>query len=201
LQHPTNHIFEFTPETLGAWCEARGMAPFRGKQILEWVYEKGIADPALMSNLSKRDRDVLASEMTFLSGETISHQSASDGTQKLLIEWADFSGRGKTAEVDSSLSLPVLREGESTSNPLPPTKGSNPERQTECVMIPTESRQTACISSQVGCPVGCKFCASGMGGLDGNLSIGRIVEQVWRLGRLKKVDRISNIVFMGMGNP
>jgi 23S rRNA (adenine2503-C2)-methyltransferase len=177
------------------------MAPFRGKQILEWVYEKGIADPTLMSNLSKRDRDVLAAEMTFLSGETISHQSASDGTQKLLIEWADFAGRGKTAEVDNSLSLPVLREDEPTSSPLPQKGGANPERQTECVMIPTESRQTACISSQVGCPVGCKFCASGMGGLDGNLSIGRIVEQVWRLGRLKKVDRISNIVFMGMGEP
>ncbi|MBX3378677.1 MAG: 23S rRNA (adenine(2503)-C(2))-methyltransferase RlmN [Phycisphaeraceae bacterium] len=68
-------------------------------------------------------------------------------------------------------------------------------------MIPTEARQTACISSQVGCPVGCKFCASGMGGLDGNLSAGRIVEQVWRLGQLKGVGRISNVVFMGMGEP
>jgi len=177
------------------------MAPFRGKQILEWVYEKGVADPALMSNLSKRDREVLASEMTFLSGETISHQSASDGTQKLLIEWADFAGQGKGANGDAAISLPLLREGEPSLNALPRAGGSSPERQTECVMIPTEARQTACISSQVGCPVGCKFCASGMGGLDGNLSIGRIVEQVWRLGRLKKVERISNIVFMGMGEP
>jgi 23S rRNA (adenine2503-C2)-methyltransferase len=68
-------------------------------------------------------------------------------------------------------------------------------------MIPTEDRRTACISSQVGCPVGCKFCASGMGGLDANLSAGRIVEQVYRLGRLPGVRRISNVVFMGMGEP
>jgi 23S rRNA (adenine2503-C2)-methyltransferase len=69
------------------------------------------------------------------------------------------------------------------------------------IPAPEGSRKTACISSQVGCPVGCRFCASGLGGLDGNLSAGRIVEQVWRLGRLDRVDRISNIVFMGMGEP
>lgn len=62
-------------------------------------------------------------------------------------------------------------------------------------------RKTACISSQVGCPVGCRFCASGLGGLDGNLSAGRIVEQVWRLARLPEVERITNVVFMGMGEP
>ena len=80
---------------------------------------------------------------------------------------------------------------------------SDTARQTECVMIPSvdSDRSTACISSQVGCPVGCKFCATGIGGLDGNLSAGRIVEQVWRLNQLKGVGRISNIVFMGMGEP
>jgi 23S rRNA (adenine2503-C2)-methyltransferase len=66
---------------------------------------------------------------------------------------------------------------------------------------PTGPRRTACISSQVGCPVGCRFCASGLGGLDGNLSAGRIVEQVWRLGTLPGIDRITNVVFMGMGEP
>ena len=201
MQHPANHIFEFTPETLGAWCEARSMPGFRAKQILEWVYQKGVADPALMSNLSKRDRDVLGAEMTFLSGETIRHQSASDGTQKLLVEWTEFGGNGKAERVDAGVSLPLLRDSSPTPNPLPRGGGSGVERQTECVMIPTEARKTACISSQVGCPVGCKFCASGMGGLDGNLSTGRIVEQVWRLGQLKEVGRISNIVFMGMGEP
>jgi 23S rRNA (adenine2503-C2)-methyltransferase len=49
--------------------------------------------------------------------------------------------------------------------------------------------------------VGCRFCASGLGGLEGNLTAGQIVEQAWRLGRLDQVDRITNIVFMGMGEP
>ena len=60
---PAFHIFEFTPETIAAWCEA-GMPAFRGRQVLEWVYTKGVADPELMTNLSKRDRGVVAAEMT-----------------------------------------------------------------------------------------------------------------------------------------
>ncbi len=71
------------------------------------------------------------------------------------------------------------------------------ERQTETVMIPTKNRKTACVSSQVGCPVGCTFCASGLEGLEGNLSVGQIVEQIIRLGS----DSITNVVFMGMGEP
>jgi 23S rRNA (adenine2503-C2)-methyltransferase len=71
------------------------------------------------------------------------------------------------------------------------------KQQTECVMIPTKTRKTACVSSQVGCPVGCTFCASGLDGLDGNLAVGQIVEQIIRLGN----ESISNVVFMGMGEP
>ena len=62
-------------------------------------------------------------------------------------------------------------------------------------------RRTACISSQIGCAVGCRFCASGLGGLDGNLTAGQMVEQVWQLGRLPRAGRISHVVFMGMGEP
>lgn len=201
MKHPINHIFEFTPETLTAWCEKAGMPKFRAKQILEWVYQKGVADPALMSNLSKLDRDRLAASMTFISGDTVQHQVATDGTQKLLVQWAD-AGKAQMHEATrtdtGTVSLPMA------------TIELDSSRQTECVMIPSQdvdeenpepSRRTACISSQVGCPVGCKFCASGLGGLDASLSAGRIVEQVWRLGQLPGVRRISNVVFMGMGEP
>lgn len=214
--HPANHIFEFTPKTLAGWCASVGMPRFRAGQILEWVYQRGVIDPGAMTNLSKRDRDLLHAEITFLSGPTVAHQQATDGTQKLLIEWTDsLVGAGVSADeaaVDHETRLPIL------GGAMP---YSDTARQTECVMIPAESkaedhgpeahatgdaratreRKTACISSQVGCPVGCKFCASGLGGLDGNLSAGRIVEQAWRLARLPEVGRISNIVFMGMGEP
>jgi 23S rRNA (adenine2503-C2)-methyltransferase len=197
VKHPANHIFEHTPDTLAAWCESHSMPKFRATQILEWVYAKGVADAALMSNLSKLDRDALAKEIAFLSGQTVRHQVATDGTQKLLVQWDDSEA-------------PVARsaDAQSTDAPLP----NDTSRQTECVMIPSQdagpdsdrdepSRRTACISSQVGCPVGCRFCASGLGGLDANLSAGRIVEQVWRLCRLEGVRRITNVVFMGMGEP
>jgi 23S rRNA (adenine2503-C2)-methyltransferase len=75
------------------------------------------------------------------------------------------------------------------------------ETSTESVLIPTDNRNTVCVSSQIGCAVGCRFCASGLGGLAGNLTAGQIVEQVWRLGQIEGVGRVSNIVFMGMGEP
>jgi len=73
----------------------------------------------------------------------------------------------------------------------------------ETVMIPDGERRTACVSSQVGCPVGCKFCASGISGIKGNLLAHQIVEQVYRLNLLLEPasERVSNIVFMGMGEP
>ncbi|MFG0243845.1 MAG: 23S rRNA (adenine(2503)-C(2))-methyltransferase RlmN [Phycisphaerales bacterium JB054] len=214
MRAPVDHIFHHTPETLGAWFTRRGLPVFRAKQVLEWVYRKGVVDPAAMSNLSKRDREMLAAEMTFLSGDTLAHQVASDGTRKLLVEWGDWGGSDGATQRRSDGGG---GDGEGHSlRVLGGVAGSHPDRQTECVMIPSEDptkvRRTACISSQVGCPVGCRFCASGLGGLDGNLTAGRIVEQVWRLNRLladeaghevftDATPRISNIVFMGMGEP
>ena len=73
----------------------------------------------------------------------------------------------------------------------------------ETVMIPDGDRRTACVSSQVGCPVGCKFCASGINGVKENLAPHQIVEQVFQLNLvLQPADaRITHIVFMGMGEP
>ncbi|MCC6426421.1 MAG: 23S rRNA (adenine(2503)-C(2))-methyltransferase RlmN [Phycisphaerales bacterium] len=228
MKHPDPHIFEQTPESMEAWCQSRNWPRFRAAQILEWVYQKGIIDPAAMSNLSKLDRQTLANSFTFLSGRIVRHQAATDDTQKLLMQWTDgapnppiadplegtlakveahgdhdeFADADGDADAPSSpaapgpIGLTVLNNAA-----LPTGEPLDSSRQTECVMIPSEDRRTACISSQVGCPVGCRFCASGLGGLDANLSAGRIVEQVWRLGRLPGVGRISNVVFMGMGEP
>jgi 23S rRNA (adenine2503-C2)-methyltransferase len=73
----------------------------------------------------------------------------------------------------------------------------------ECVMIPAEARRTACISSQVGCPAGCRFCASGLGGLERNLTAGQIIEQVLHISAEATASgaRLSNVVFMGLGEP
>jgi 23S rRNA (adenine2503-C2)-methyltransferase len=73
---------------------------------------------------------------------------------------------------------------------------------TECVLMREDERRTICISTQVGCGMGCVFCASGLMGLSRNLSAGEIIEQILRLDRLlPPVERITNVVVMGMGEP
>jgi 23S rRNA (adenine2503-C2)-methyltransferase len=191
------HFFDFNPDTLAAFCAEGDLPRFAAKQIMEWVYQKGITDPQQMTNLSKAGRTWLAENVVFCRGEIVAHQRATDETQKLLIEWHGLDGRK---------GLPVISGN----------GGAMIDRRTECVMIPTEKRRTACLSSQVGCPVGCTFCASGLGGLDGNLTAGQIVEQVYWLSDVgsqpsansirrqpiaESRPRITNIVFMGMGEP
>ena len=242
LRHPTHHFFEMNPESLQAWCVDRRMPAFRAGQLLEWVYQRGITDPEKMTNLSKLDRATIQREMAFESGQVLQHMRASDGTQKLLVQWSDYATAGsatpgsENAGSENAGSENAGSENTGSADPVSADAGSrsildpksnppidrstisltqvpkpqgDPSRQTECVMIPSipeeeggdSDRFTACISSQVGCPVGCRFCASGLTGLDHNLSTGRIVEQVWRLSRMPDVRRISNVVFMGMGEP
>lgn len=179
-------LFEFDLDSLSQEVVSMGLPRRTAGQLLKWVYEKGVTDFERMTDLSKDARAQIAARFSTLQGAVVRHQVASDDTQKLLIEWADLG-----SEAPPAGSVMRLAGGAGTAT----------ERQTETVMIPTDDRKTACVSSQVGCPVGCKFCASGIGGLDGNLTAGRIVEQVWRLGRLEGVGRVSNVVFMGMGEP
>jgi 23S rRNA (adenine2503-C2)-methyltransferase len=159
-------VFGLLPGAMDALLQRMGWSKFRGKQIRDWVYQKLIADPAKMTNLSKPDQARLADEFRFAEASILSQQRSSDGTQKLLLGWPDHSVA-------------------------------------ECVIIPDGRRLTACISSQVGCPVGCKFCASGIGGVKGNLSSARIVEQIFTLNQLLQPagHRIDRVVFMGMGEP
>ncbi|MBK8482644.1 MAG: 23S rRNA (adenine(2503)-C(2))-methyltransferase RlmN [Proteobacteria bacterium] len=72
----------------------------------------------------------------------------------------------------------------------------------ESVLIPRETKRTLCISSQVGCALGCSFCATATMGLKRNLTAGEIVDQVYRVNALLPADeRLTNLVFMGMGEP
>jgi 23S rRNA (adenine2503-C2)-methyltransferase len=78
----------------------------------------------------------------------------------------------------------------------------NDGKAVECVLLRDGVRRTICISSQVGCAMGCVFCASGLDGVDRNLTTGEIIEQMLVLQRLLPVEeRLSHIVVMGMGEP
>ncbi len=158
------HFFDLDLPTFTEKIRDLGMPAFTAKQVMKWIYEKKVENWEDMTNLSKANRQLLAKNFCITRGEIIKHQIATDGVEKILVQWTD-------------------------------------DQHTESVLIPTETRNTACISSQVGCPVGCRFCASGIDGLSGNLTAGQIVQQVWQLSLLPGVSRISNVVFMGMGEP
>ncbi len=170
------HFFDETPKTLEEWAADCSLPRHAGAQLTQWVYGKGVLEPTAMTDLSRLTREAVTRDFNFCRGAIAQHQCATDETQKLLVEWP----------------------GEVASDPL--ALAPRPRR-TECVLIPADGRRTACISSQVGCPVGCAFCASGVGGLEGNLTAGQIVEQVAHLRALPGIDRISHVVFMGMGEP
>ena len=204
----SDHFFDHTPDSLAALFVDWGLPRYRAKQVFDWVYAKGVADPEQMTNLGKRDRAMLNDKLRFVIGRTVRHQRATDGTQKLLVDWDDRDPA--SAATDPTTSLPVVPAsgGGCTANDAADNESAwYAGNRTECVMIPSDHdasgrpRRTACISSQVGCPVGCKFCASGLGGLDGNLTTGQIVQQAWQLSWLPGVGGLSNIVFMGMGEP
>jgi 23S rRNA (adenine2503-C2)-methyltransferase len=175
-------VFDLDPESFATLAKECDLPAFAATQILDWVYRKGVLDPEAMTNLAKSARARIGDAIDFAQGVVLADRIATDGTRKLLVGWPDDRTPGEVG-------LPILGGDDA------------PSRRTECVMIPNPGRRTACISSQVGCPVGCAFCASGIGGLEGNLTTGRIVEQVWRLGRLPDLDRITHVVFMGMGEP
>ena len=78
---------------------------------------------------------------------------------------------------------------------------TNDGNKIESVLIPENNRKTLCISTQVGCPLDCKFCATGLMGYTRNLTAGEIIEQYLSVSRSITPDKITNIVYMGMGEP
>ena len=152
---------------------------FRAKQIYEWIYKKGALEFSQMSNLPANLRDELASEFSIDSVREVKCEVSSDGSKKYLFALND----GKTIE---SVLLPMKEEITD--------KDGKTER---------HARYTICVSSQVGCKMGCAFCYTAKGGFVRNLSAGEIVGHVLYIKRENKIpyERRVNIVYMGMGEP
>jgi len=147
---------------LTEWVQERGQPAYRGKQLYQWIYQKGAKSLGEITVFPKQWRSQL--EDVSIGRSTIHYRAvASDGTVKYLLKLAD----GQIIET---------------------------------VGIPTRDRLTVCVSSQVGCPMACDFCATGKGGFIRNLETHEIVDQV--LTVQEDFDRrVSHIVFMGMGEP
>jgi 23S rRNA (adenine2503-C2)-methyltransferase len=143
---------------------------YRADQILRWVYEKQAASFEEMTDLPAALRGQLRRQFELNAVRTLKTRHATDTTEKFLFELRDHS-----------LIETVL---------IPATPG-----------LTTQSdRHTVCVSTQVGCAYGCKFCASGLEGVKRNLTAAEIVDQVWHVQKLAR-QRIRNIVVMGMGEP
>ncbi len=196
---------DFDPTEAVAWLpaeweeflRANNERTFRAQQVFRWIQRRGIANPAEMTDLSRPLRALLETAgLSMPSTVSLVHRS-DDGTQKALIDFA----RGGT--VETVLIPPLAGEdpddadsGDDKTDDEPlDTRGANPER-------PPAKRVTQCISSQVGCAMGCTFCASGIAGLKRNLTAGEIISQVLH-GRkfLSPDEALRNVVFMGMGEP
>lgn len=149
---------------LEAYAQSIGEKPFRGRQLFSWIYAKGKADFAEMSDLAKATRLKLAqvAELGWMTLEQKAVSSASSSVKYLF-------RLGDGALIES-------------------------------VYIPEAERRTLCISSQVGCALGCTFCATGALGFRRSLTVGEIVDQVLQTARDIGAQP-TNIVFMGMGEP
>jgi len=148
-----------------------GFPSYRGEQVYNWLYKNGVSETKNMKNIPKNLREYIDDNYQITDLKEIKKNISSDGTVKYL--WQ-------------------LEDGENIEGVYLP--------------FPESGRHSACISTQVGCGLGCSFCATGIDGLKRDLSPGEIIDQVVKIQADISGDdflepRLSNIVFMGMGEP
>jgi 23S rRNA (adenine2503-C2)-methyltransferase len=187
---------------LTAWVQQQGQPAYRGKQLHDWIYNKGVRSLADISVFPKQWRAEVA-EIP-IGRSTIHYRSvAPDGTVKYLLKLAD-------GLIIESVGIPTYRrwgdagtqrrgDAEKFSNPKSIDALYSASRRVIQNPKPLE-RLTVCVSTQVGCPMACDFCATGKGGYKRNLARHEIVDQVLTVQEDFQ-QRVSNIVFMGMGEP
>jgi 23S rRNA (adenine2503-C2)-methyltransferase len=178
------NLLGYSPQALAQLCEAWGEKPFRAKQLQRWIHQRGCGDFDDMTDLAKSFRDKLSANAVVRAPPIISDHTSSDGTRKWLLD----VGEGNAVEM---------------------------------VYIPEARRGTLCVSTQAGCAVNCRFCSTGKQGFSRNLRLEEIIGQLWLANRLvaqsglarvhgaaagdssanSPNSPITNVVFMGMGEP
>jgi 23S rRNA (adenine2503-C2)-methyltransferase len=169
---PPRHLADLAPEERKALAVDLGLPGFRAKQLATHYFARLVDDPAAMTDLPAGQRDQLVAELLPPLMTALRTMEADRGTTRKTL-WKLFDG----ALVES-------------------------------VLMRYPDRVTMCVSSQAGCGMACPFCATGQGGLQRNMSTAEIVEQVVAGARALArgevpggAGRVSNVVFMGMGEP
>ena len=154
---------------------------YRAKQVFDWIFKKKISDWASMKNLPKVFVEWLAANYVIDPTQILLDKQSNDVTQKFLIQLED-------KRLIETVLIRAPQEGVGVD----------------------QSRKTVCVSIQVGCAYGCKFCASGLAGFKRNLFASEVIAQLLHMSRLdsseetkesKESVSFDNIVFMGMGEP
>jgi len=177
-------------ETVCARLDARR---FRAAQVWTWIHGKQASSWEAMTNLPQAFRTGLADHHALWTLTELDHRTSCDGlTEKWL-----FQGREG--------SRPEHHQHGVSDTPAPsPQPPPSPPALIETVLIREQhlARATVCVSSMVGCPLGCTFCATGRHGFVRDLTRGEILEQVYRVAARSAPERgVTNVVFMGMGEP
>jgi 23S rRNA (adenine2503-C2)-methyltransferase len=197
------NLKQLSESELKGFIKQLGQPSYRANQIINWIYKKMATSFDDMTNLSKELRENLKDIAVVGNLNLVQRQVSKDGTEKFLFELED----GETIE---SVLIP---------NNSPPVNSSLARAYTGEL----KERFTLCISSQAGCALGCRFCMTGRLGLKRNLRAYEIVDQVLAVSRLieqkpitppllrgdtggkkrqtREKSGITNIVFMGMGEP
>ena len=158
-------------EALQQTLRGWGEPDYRAGQIADWLYQKRATEFAAMTDLPRSLRERLEREFAFSKIDIVRVLGSHDTTRKFLFRLADHN-------LIESVLIPAS----------PALYGSRSDR------------RTICLSTQVGCAYGCKFCASGLEGFSRNLRPNEIVDQIIAVERASG-EKIDNIVFMGMGEP
>ncbi len=177
---PTTPLLGQSLTELTAWMQQQGQPAYRGKQLHEWVYHKGARSLSEITVFPKQWRSDMA-DVAIGRSTLYNRAPAPDGTVKFLLRLED-------GNIIETVGIPTFDYKRSGANENDPTNGRS------------ISRLTVCASSQVGCPMACDFCATGKGGFTRNLATHEIVDQVLTV-QADFQHRVSNIVFMGMGEP
>lgn len=168
-------------EELTEFMVSLGEQPFRARQLFRWLYGRGVKNFEEITDFAKPLRHRLQEAATIDELTLVTRQiSQRRDAEKYLFRLSD------------GLHIESVLMRDPASSP----KNLKKERRD----ADRANRHTLCISSQVGCPVDCKFCATGLMGLLRNLQVGEIVDQVLMVGRLSG-SPITNVVVMGMGEP
>ena len=184
------------PEEWQAALGALGERPFRAQQLFRWLHQRGEFDPEKMSDLSVPFRVRLAEAGVRAPFRVDTVHESRDGTRKLVLEALDG------ARVESVI-IPMTDVTDADAAAASSDdEDEEPAANRALPVAVSKAKVTLCISTQYGCAMGCVFCASGQAGLVRGLTASEIVSQVYLAKRyLRPDEQLSNLVFMGMGEP